>query len=668
MRWRSEAKRMIAAARVLVLVAAGGFPAGLTAQETRFPSARDFVNLSEIIDAQVAPRGDRVAYVVREAPDSSLPRARARPAVWVVPVAGDTAARRLTVEGNADSPQWHPDSRVLAFLADDENGRRQIFLLDPEVGAAEQLSRHGTSITRFAWSPTGDAIAFIAPAMPDSATERLRRAGFDAVVADEQTEAAQLWHLKAADRTTRPLFADGRNVRAVTWAPRGDRLAVVVGAAEGASLIVIDTAGDQQHTLTDRAGGVLTRRQILDWSPDGSTLLFAFTAPQGSVGHWIGLVPADGGPVRESFRDYEGTIMRAVWLADSRHILAQAFQDLTSRILRIDTRDGRTTEIAEVLASYPRLSATRDAKVIAYAGQAVDRPADVWVLENGRTARRVTDLNPHLSAVRLGSVRAFTWHNPQDGVQVGGVLVTPPDYTGDRPYPTVIHLHGGPHFHWGIGWLGDWHDWAQLLAARGYVVLLPNPRGSTGRGWAFAGAVVNDLGGVDVSDVLAGVDALVDAGIADPDRLGVGGFSYGGFLTAATITQSRRFRAAVVAAGITNFFSFALSPGLGRGWSTSFFPDNVLAAPAAYERRSPLAHIEKVTTPTLLLHGEQDNRIGVGQAWEFYNALRLLGVRTRLVVYPRAGHGISERAHQIDYLERIADWFDRHLTNYREDE
>jgi dipeptidyl aminopeptidase/acylaminoacyl peptidase len=655
--------RIAAAALAIVLTVtiAAVAPAHLDAQPKRLPAVTDFVDVREVIDVQIAPDGRSIAYVLRDAPDATTARARPQTAVWLVGTAGAAAPIRISPAGvSADMPRWAPDSRTLSFVAPGQGGGRQLFV-HGIGGDTEQLTRHGAGVGRHAWSPDGATIAFIAPTAPDSLVEQRRRAGYDAIVADEPTEPARIWLLDVAAGTTRLFDEIEQNVREIAWAPSGRELAVVAGESEGAELLVVDRAGSVLRTLSNSAGGVLTRRQILDWSPDGRTILFAYTAPRGRVGHWLGLVPAVGGAVRELLADFEGTIMRAVWQPDSRHVLAQSFEDLASRLLRIDTHDGSITALGEVFTSYPRMSVTRDGRTIAYAGQAFDAPAEVWVLTSNGAAQRRTNHNPQIRELQLGDVRPFRWTNPADGTRLSGVLVTPPDYRPGQQYPTITHLHGGPHFHWGLGWLGDWHDWAQLLATNGYVVFLPNPRGSTGRSWEFASAIIHDLGGVDVQDVLSGVDALIAAGIADEDRLGVGGFSYGGFLTAATITQTPRFRAAIVAAGITNLGSFVLTPGNGPGWAVSFFPDHIFNAPESYQRRSPQAHVRKVTTPTLVLHGEQDPRIRVDQAWEFYNSLRLLGVATQLVVYPRAGHGISERAHQIDYLSRILGWYDQHL-------
>lgn len=351
--------------------------------------------------------------------------------------------------------------------------------------------------------------------------------------------------------------------------------------------------------------------------------------------------------------------MRAVWLPDSQHLLAQSFEKVRSHLLRIDTKTEEVTRLTDFFASYPHYSASADGETVAYLGQARDAPANVWIYEEGTKDRRITTLSPQVEEWALGEVREVRWENERDGTTLYGVLVTPPGDTLERPYPTIVHVHGGPHFHWGLGWLG-WRGWAQWLAPRGYAVFLPNPRGSTGRSWDFARSIHHQLGGPDGRDVLAGVDALVERGIADSSRLYVGGWSYGGFLTAWLITKTDRFRAAVVGAGISNYYSLAGGSGLGAYWSDHYFPAFPHRRPDAYWDSSPVTHLRRVTTPTLILHGQDDPKISSNQGRQLYNGLQRVGVESELVIYPREGHGIGERAHQVDLLQRVRDWYDEH--------
>ena len=266
------------------LATAAALPPALVAQERRLPVVTDFVDIREVIDVQLSPDGRWVAYVLREAPDATAPRAQSHTAVYLVAADGAAPPRRLSPAGAAaDLPRWRPDGRALSYVGPGPDGRRQL-LLHPLDGAAAPLGDLRTAITRYAWSRDGSTIALVAAAPPDTAAERRRRAGYDMIVADEPTSGARLWMLDVAAGRARPVSDPELNVRDVAWSPDGRELAVVAGTSEGAALLVLDRSGAVQRTLTRNAGGTLTRRQILDWSPDGRTILFAFTHPAPAAG------------------------------------------------------------------------------------------------------------------------------------------------------------------------------------------------------------------------------------------------------------------------------------------------------------------------------------------------------------------------------------------------
>lgn len=642
-----RAWRWLAAVVVFGALMAGA--AAAEAQETRPLTVADLVDIRELDDVRLSPNGRWVAATIREVPDTADGEARGERGLWVVPSDGSAAPRRVAPSlGSADSPTWTP-AGTLSFLARGAHDRQQVYVYDPDSpeAAPTAVTAVDAAISSIAWSPTGGELAYLSRV--------------EAPEGSASSSSTGVWLLDVATGASRPLTAAGVNVRNLTWSPDGDALALIASGEEGGTVIRVVERNGGLRTIAERAGGPGTRRQMLDWSPDGSTVLFARDAPDGRVGQLIGLAPVDGGPVRELLADYEGIVMRAFWDPSGRGIIGQSFEGLLSRLLRIDPETGEVTRLADIMEAYPTVTVSDDGRTFAYRGERLEGPADVWVLRDGENPRRITHLNPRFDSIELGTVRPFRWSSPEDGTALEGVLVLPPDYREGETYPTIVQLHGGPHFHWALQWLGSWHDWAHLLATNGYVVFHPNPRGSTGRGIEFASAIIHDIGGIDYRDVMTGVDALVDAGIADEDRLGVGGWSYGGFLTARTITQTTRFKAAVVGAGISNLFSFAGQPGLGRGWANSFFSDHPYADRAAFEDRSATTHLGHVRTPTLVVHGERDAKISVGQAWELHNGLRYLGVDTEIVVYPQAGHGLTSREDRMDYLTRVLGWYDRHL-------
>ena len=257
----------------------------------------------------------------------------------------------------------------------------------------------------------------------------------------------------------------------------------------------------------------------------------------------------------------------------------------------------------------------------------------------------------------LSPVEHVTWMC--DGHEIEGLLHLPHGYEKGKRYPLVVEIHGGPSWQWGNWFHGTWHDWGQILAAAGYAVFMPNPRGSTGRGGQFTGANRFDFGGGDFDDIMTGIDLLIERGVADPDRLGICGWSFGGFMTAWAVGHTDRFKAAVAGAAPTNWVS--------KIGTTDIRPYNewnigeVNADPDRPWERSPIRYVRNVTTPTLMVHGQADVRVPVTQATEFYAALKATGVPTDMVSYPRQGHAFHERAFQLDLLQRLVGWFERYL-------
>jgi dipeptidyl aminopeptidase/acylaminoacyl peptidase len=287
---------------------------------------------------------------------------------------------------------------------------------------------------------------------------------------------------------------------------------------------------------------------------------------------------------------------------------------------------------------------------------AADHPTEVFASSFEGDLRRLTRSNPVLDTVRLARQEEFTWTST-DGWAMAGVLTHPVE-PGPGPHPLIVNPHGGPE---GVSQLG-FNTLPQILAARGYLVFQPNYRGSGGRGVAFSKGDHDDLGGQEFRDILSGIDALIERGLADADRVGIGGWSYGGYLSALAGTHhSERFKAAVMGAGISNWVSFMGTTDIPYEMSivhwNFFWRDD----PALYWRRSPLSAINEASTPMLILHGANDARVHPGQALEMHEALRQREIPTQLVLYPRASHGLSERAHRIDMYQRHVDWFDRYV-------
>jgi dipeptidyl aminopeptidase/acylaminoacyl peptidase len=308
------------------------------------------------------------------------------------------------------------------------------------------------------------------------------------------------------------------------------------------------------------------------------------------------------------------------------------------------------------------LSFSRNGARAAFAASTPSHPFDAFVSDRSAT-KRLTTLNPSLDGVKLGEQEIVRWKST-DGLEVEGIIVKPVGYQAGRRYPVVMQPHGGPEGADLNGWNGTYSRWGQMLAGRGFVTFYPNYRGSIGRGVKYSMADHRDLMGKEFEDMLAGIDHLVAIGVADPSRIGVGGGSYGGYTSAWAATYgSERFKAAVMWMGISNWYSMTGTSDIFFENSTVHWNAMMYDNYALYWNRSPLAHIDKAKTPTLIVHGAVDPRVPIGQSQEMYTALRWKGVPVEFVTYPREGHGVTERAHQEDFMNRVLGWFEKHLKN-----
>jgi dipeptidyl aminopeptidase/acylaminoacyl peptidase len=413
----------------------------------------------------------------------------------------------------------------------------------------------------------------------------------------------------------------------------------------------------------------------LAWSNDGKTLLFVAPVNRTSQSSYaVYAVPAQGGEPRRIALGDESCAGGLRQPRGSARAVVSAGAGLETRLCLLDPTTG-TLE-----TTYPATEKDResdlgawDARPLADGGvvMAVARstgpePWEVWAggaEDAGQTGtlRAISSHQDALAGIVWGRQEALTWTAP-DGWELDGLLVRPPGDAGEGALPTVVLVHGGPYGRWSPGFNLGWSNWAQWLALAGYAVLMPNPRGGYGHGEAFAAAARGDVGGADYRDIMAMVDAAVEHGIADPTRLGIGGWSQGGFMSAWAVTQTRRFKAAVMGAGVSDWRTMVMTSDL-PGFEAEISSGAPWDGPE--QRRpvelSPIYHARAASTPVLILHGEKDARVPLNQAIGFHRALRAHDVPVELVVYPREPHGIGERNHQIDVLKRVRSWYDRWL-------
>jgi dipeptidyl aminopeptidase/acylaminoacyl peptidase len=628
----------------------------------------DVFALKGIQDVQISPDGSLVAFVVSNEYTEGVHKLPAS-SIWLVWADGSAAARQFTAGTSADTrPRWRPDGEELAFLSDrDRDGILQIYTISVDGGEARRLTQVKGGVTDLAWSPDGSRIAFVAPEAEGEEEERRHQERDDAIYVDHDYKYARLWVIEArGDERPRALTPAEYQVRGFAW------------FGEGWAVVTSPTPKEDDFALP------WTLRQVREGQPDTTLwqgqypLSFLSASEDGTVLAWTHSGARAGDPVdelwtlevegeaRRVLAGFAGGLAKASVLPDGGGFLVVGITGTHHTVGRLARAGGEAVILLDdrILAcergnDEPFISTSRDGTRYACALEDGTHPADVWTGMVGETPQQVTTGNAALREVRLGASETVHWQAP-DGQTIEGVLIYPSDYVEGQRYPLVVHVHGGPQWQWLERLMIGWHEWAQWLAAHGYAVLLPNPRGSVGRGLEYLWSNRQAWGVGDFPDILSGVDALIERGVADPERLGIGGWSYGGFMTAWSIGHSDRFKAAIVGAGVINLVSFQAAD------IPSWLPGDQLLAqpwddPELYARCSPISYAGKMTTPTLILHGEADKRVPVGQGRELYAALRAREVATEMVVYPREEHSIIERHHQRDILERVLGWYDRWL-------
>lgn len=622
-------------------------------------------------DVAISPDGKVIAFRMNRARTESEPRGGAVGELWIVRAGGGTPERVTDGGFAAGQPQWSPDGKHLAWIAKpDPEHVAQVFVRPAEGGNATQQTRSAGDVVSMSWSHDSSRIGYIAWDAKSEKQRQDEKAGRDWIVMDDVPLHRRLYTVVVGSSTSTLVTRVDITVDDFDWSP-DDRRFVLTAASSPSDdeqslalkLYTVAASGGEPKRVLDQHGRISHPR----WSADGESIAWL-----GSIAvhdPWAGnvfVMPADGAAApRNLMSGYDGT---ATWLgslpgrAEALAVLLEEHQRVALR--SIELASGRMQPLSTPTAAIPGApSFTRDGRTLAFAGSSPSHPAEVFTARIAKptAATRVTDSNPELAGITLGAQEEARWKS-KDGLVIEGVLIKPVGYVPGKRYPIVLHVHGGSE---GISlnnWHGSYIDFGQLLAARGYAVLYPNYRGSRGRGTDFVRGNRHDLMGREWEDIEGALDHAIASGIGDGERAGIYGFSWGGYAAGWGATfASHRFKAAVGGAGIYNWISEAGANDTRMHeqfahWDSPLYEDFLL-----YLDRSPIYHVRKANTPILLLHGEMDPSCPINQAIEMHTALKWKGVPVELVIYPREGHGMSEPAHQEDFLARGLGWLDRYL-------
>ena len=644
------------------------------AQGRRPMRAEDIYRFRSVNDPQISPDGAWVAYSVT-AVDSAKDKSDTD--VWMTSWDGTQTIRLTSTPESESSPRWSPDGRFLAFVSGRQDGKGgQIWLLDRRGGEAQRITTLKGGVDDFVWSPDSKRLALVLDVETDSVaradtTEHktpkpivINRYNFKQDITGYLgSKRSHLALFDVASRKLDTLTSTLADDDSPSWSPDGTRLAFVrqalpePGKELDNDIYVIDARpGAVAKQLTDFAGPDDGRPS---WSPDGKWIAFVrgdeprFSAYNLSK---LTVVPSDGSaPARVVTAALDRPVSGVRFTADGQAVLATIADDLADPLVRIRISDGSVQRLLDGKLSVSGYNALPDGKVAVLMSTA-DRAPEVYALAGGGSTRQLSHQNDSLfTQLALATVDKVVSRS-KDGTEVHSVLFRPAGASSSARLPMVLYIHGGPNGHDGYRFDFD----RQWLAANGYAVLAVNYRGSNGRGSAYQKAIYADWGNKEVQDLLGAVDEVVRMGAVDPDRLGIGGWSYGGILTDYTVATTPRFKAAVSGAGSalqltmygTDQYITQYNMEIGAPWK---------AQDKWIKISYPFFHADRISTPTLFMGGASDFNVPIIGGEQMYEALRTLGVPTELVIYPNSFHGITMPSYRVDRWKRYAAWYDRFL-------
>ena len=620
--------------------------------------------------AAISPDGKKVAWVETVIAKTGAPTGDTTIFVAETAATANTAPKRIAA-GPYDSIHaegsvaWSPDSKQIAFLSDAEKrGQLELYVTTAAGGTARKLTSVKGFLQSPAWSPDGKTIAILF-------TENLTKSAGPLVAEEHPTGEIKdsfyeqrLALIDLATAKLRQISPADTYIYEYDWSPDSKNFVVSSALGNGdnnwwiAELSTLDPATGLMKSIYK------PKLQIAQpqWSPDGSKIAFieGLMSDEGLTGGDIHSINASGGEPENLTPNRKTSPSWFTWTKQGKILLAEyAAGDSAIGLLDPATRKSeqlwRGSERINVGGWGPTLSVAADGKSSAVVRSSFASAPELWAGPLGDW-QQLTHRNKGLQP-NWGEAKSLTWKN--DGNEVQGWLIYPKDFDATKKYPLVVDVHGGPSY----AALSDWpgtHAYAFPLAAAGYFILQPNPRGSYGQGEAFTRGNVKDFGYGDFRDILAGVDEAIKSVPIDPNRLGLFGWSYGGYMAMWGVTQTNRFKAAVAGAGIMNWQSYYGENQIDQ-WMIPFFGKSVYDDPEVYAKSAPITFIKKAKTPTLVVVGDSDGECPTPQSFEFWHALKTQGVETQLVVYDHEGHLFASAKHQRDVTQRLLAWFNSHL-------
>jgi dipeptidyl aminopeptidase/acylaminoacyl peptidase len=624
-------------------------------------TSMDVMKIKSVGNPRISPDGARVAYTVGEVKMEKDKEWKTATQVWVVAINDQKTRQYTRGDKSASAPEWSPDGSMLAFLSDREkDGERQVWMMNADGGEAWSVTSHKGGVTGFHFSPDGKRLVLTAVDQPNKDEEDRKKVKDDTMVIDRDIKMTHLWLFDVDKKQEKRLTEGEYTVSDPQWSPDGMRITYSTRptprADDGAlsDVWIVTTASGEKKKIAGEPGAADNAR----WSPDGKWIAYTGSNDRdpGPSTAFLYLYPADGGVPKQLTPKFDLSVGTPVWSRDGKTIyfstnVLEAIElyaaDVATGAVKQLTKRGGSTGVTEI---------NRDGRAVVGTTSSGNQPTEIYfTTADFRLIKPLTDHNAWLKDYSLAQSEIVKWKS-KDGAEIEGVLTKPVDYQSGKT-PFLLNPHGGPT---GAS-INNFNSTVQVLAANGFAVLQPNFRGSTGKGLAFAQANKNTWGKGDYEDCMTGVDAMIATGLADPDRLGAFGWSYGGYMTFWILTQTDRFKAVSPGAGLTNIYSMYSQTDIHR-YLNWFYADKApWGNQDLYWDRSPMKYVNNVKTPTMIMHGQVDTRVPIAQAQEFYQALVERKVPVEFVVYPRENHGFTEPRHNMDRVRRYVRFFAKYL-------